>query len=349
MAFIGVTEKGPLDRALMIASFSEFQANYGSFLRVSWLAYSALQFFANGGTHLYIARVTNRGGTEPQEIDYQNAFVLLDPITDINLVAVPGFGSPSMASYGANYCQKRGDCFFIGDMSLSENTKEEVQTFIDSIGAKSSYAAVYIPWLKIKDPSGASPDPIAIPPSGSVAGVYARVDAKRGVWKAPAGKETNIKGAVGSVADISGCEQDKLNHIGVNVIRAFPANGIAIMGARTLATLSDLEYRYVQVRRTAIYIERGINRGIQWVVFEPNDESLWAQIRLNVKAFMHGLFRQGALRGSSPDQAYFVRCDRETTTQSDINQGIVNILVGFAPLKPAEFLILQFSQRVREA
>ncbi len=344
-AFIGITEKGPVDHALMVTSFAEFQANFGNFLRESWLAYSALQFFNNGGTRLYIARVTSHESTAPQEIDYQNAFALMDPITDINLVAVPGIGSPSMVSYGANYCHKRGDCFFVGDMSLSENTKEEVNTFTHNIEVKSSYSAVYFPWLKMKDPSGASPEPIAIPPSGSVAGIYARTDANRGVWKAPAGSEANINGAVGLMVNISGSEHNKLNHIGVNVIRDFPASGIAIMGARTLATQPVLEYKYVHVRRTAIFIEQSIDKGIQWAVFEPNDERLWAKIRLNVVAFMHNLFRQGAFTGSSPQQAYFVRCDRGTTTQNDINQGIVNILVGFAPLKPAEFLILKLSQK----
>lgn len=343
-AFIGVTEKGPVDHALMVTSFAEFKSNFGNFLRESWLAYSALQFFNNGGTRLYIARVTGHESTAPQEIDYQKAFALLDPITDINLVAVPGIGSPSMVSYGSDYCQKRGDCFFVGDMSLSDNTKENAQTFIDNIEIKSSYAAVYFPWLKMKDHSGASPEAIAVPPSGSVAGIYARIDAKRGVWKAAAGSESNINGAVGLLVNISDHEQNTFNPIGVNVIRAFPDSGIVIWGTRTLATQSDLEYRYVSVRRTAIFLEQSIYNGIHWAVFEPNDPSLWASLRLNISAFMMLQFRAGALYGHTPNEAFFVKCDSETTTHVDIEAGVVNILVGFAPLKPAEFLVLKLSQ-----
>jgi hypothetical protein len=128
-AFIGVTEKGPVDHALMVTSFADFQENFGNFLRGSWLTHSALQFFNNGGTRLYIARVKGHESTAPQEIDFQKAFALLDPITDINLVAVPGIGSPSMVSYGAGYCQKREDCFFIGDMSATDITEKKAHTF----------------------------------------------------------------------------------------------------------------------------------------------------------------------------------------------------------------------------
>jgi len=344
-AFVGVAEMGPVDQALMVSSFAEFKVNFGNFLSESWLAHSVLQFFNNGGTRLYIARVMGRGSTAIQEIDYQKAFTLLDSVADINLVAVPGIGSPSMVSFGSDYCQKRGDCFFIGDMSLCDSTKENAQTFIGNIDLKSSYAAVYFPWLKMKDPSGTSSETIAVPASGAVAGIYARIDARRGVWKAAAGGESNINGATGLLVNITDHEQNTINPIGVNVIRAFQSRGIIIWGARTLATRSDPEYKYVPVRRTAIYIKQSIDRGIQWAVFEPNDEALWTKVRLNVEAFMQSLFRQGAFQGSKSEKAYFVRCDRGTTTQSDVNQGIFNILVGFSPAKPAEFVVLKLSQK----
>ena len=284
------------------------------------------------------------GGT-PQQPDYETSFNLLNPVRDVNLIAVPGIGTAVMVSFGANYCEQRMDCFFIGDMSVIDDTKEEAQTFVTNVTKKSSYAAVYFPWLKATDPTGVSSDPIALPPSGYVAGMYAKIDAKRGVWKAPAGAEANIGGTVGLMKNITDVEQDTLNPIGVDVIRSFPASGIVIWGARTLATQSNPEYRYVPVRRTAIYLEQSIYNGIQYAVFEPNDEDLWSSLRLNINAFMLLQFRNGAFQGRTPNDAFFVKCDNQTTTQADIDSGIVNILVGFAPLKPAEFVVLKLTQK----
>jgi phage tail sheath protein FI len=288
-------------------------------------------------------------GTTPQELDYQNGFRLLDPLMDVNIVAVPGIGSKSMVDYGANYCSLRGDCFFIGDMGATDDTKEEAQGFVTGLTVKNSYAAVYTPWLKATDPSGASAEPILLPPSGYMAGLYARTDARRGVWKAPAGTEANVGGALGLVREISDAEQDTLNPVGANVIRAFPASGIVVWGARTLATQSNPEYRYISIRRTAIFLEQSIYRGIQWAVFEPNDETLWASLRLNIGAFMMLQFQAGAFQGKSASDAFFVRCDSKTTTQADVDAGRVNIHVGFAPLKPAEFVVLKLSQKAGAA
>ncbi|WDT77624.1 MAG: phage tail sheath subtilisin-like domain-containing protein [Candidatus Manganitrophus sp.] len=288
-------------------------------------------------------------GVTPQEIDYQNGFALLDVRRDVNIVAVPGIGSKTMVDFGGNYCRNRQDCFFVGDMGPADDTKEEAQAFVTGLTVKSSYAAVYFPWLKAIDPTGVSPEPILLPPSGYVAGMYARIDAKRGVWKAPAGTEANIGGAVGLTKEITDAEQDTLNPIGVNVIRVFPASGIVIWGARTVATQADPEYRYVPVRRTAIFIEQSIYNGIQWAVFEPNDEDLWASLRLNIGAFMMTLFRAGAFQGATPSQAFFVKADSQTTTQADIDAGVVNVMVGFAPLKPAEFVVIKISQKAGES
>jgi len=173
----------------------------------------------------------------------------------------------------------------------------------------------------------------------------ARTDANRGVWKAPAGTEADIRGINGLEYRFSDSENGVMNPRGVNTIRIFP-NGIVNWGARTMDGDDDFgsEYKYIPIRRTALFIEESLYRGLKWVVFEPNDEPLWAQIRLNVGAFMHNLFRQGAFQGTKKQDAYFVKCDSETTTQNDINLGIVNIWVGFAPLKPAEFVILYLQQ-----
>ena len=174
----------------------------------------------------------------------------------------------------------------------------------------------------------------------------ARTDAQRGVWKAPAGIEATLQGVPELSVKLTDEENGELNPLGVNCLRSFPIIGRIVWGSRTLRgadVLAD-EYKYIPVRRLALYIEESLFRGTQWVVFEPNDEPLWAQIRLNVGAFMNTLFRQGAFQGTTPRQAYFVKCDNETTTQNDIDRGIVNIVVGFAPLKPAEFVIIKLQQ-----
>jgi phage tail sheath protein FI len=183
-------------------------------------------------------------------------------------------------------------------------------------------------------------------PCGIVAGVFARTDATRGVWKAPAGLDASVLGIRRLAVNLTDGENGLLNPVGINCLRFFASGGNVVWGSRTLRGDDGLadEYKYVPVRRLALFIEESLYRGTQWAVFEPNDEPLWAQLRLNVGAFMHDLFRQGAFQGSSPTTAYLVKCDKETTTQSDINKGIVNVLVGFAPLKPAEFVILKIQQ-----
>ena len=183
-------------------------------------------------------------------------------------------------------------------------------------------------------------------PCGIIAGIMARTDSERGVWKAPAGLDAALNGIRGLQMNLTDDENGHLNPLGINCIRSFPVINQVVWGSRTLRGADQLadEYKYIPVRRTVLYIEESLYRGTQWVVFEPNDEPLWAQIRLNVGAFMHNLFRQGAFQGVTPKDAYLVKCDKETTTQNDINQGIVNILVGFAPLKPAEFVFIKIQQ-----
>ena len=284
-------------------------------------------------------------GSLPGDVEHKNGLNALDTIRDVNIVAVPGIGSLDVVAAGANYCALRGDCFFVADTNSTDDTVAEAQSFMNGLTVKNSYGALYYPWLRMADPSGVSPTPIAVPPSGFVAGMYARIDSTRGAWKAPAGTEANLAGAVGLLADTTDSQQDFLNPIGVNVIRQFPASGIVIWGARTLATRSDAEYRYVPVRRTAIFLEQSIYNGIQYAVFEPNDAGLWASLRLNIGAFMLLQFRAGAFQGRTPTDAFFVKVDETTTTQQDIDAGVVNILVGFAPLKPAEFVVLQLTQK----
>jgi hypothetical protein len=277
---------------------------------------------------------------------YIAAFRALDHTEDVSLVAVPGIGSPFVVGAGMNYCANRplSDCFFIGDMSQDTDTIEEAKSFRDLITPKNSYGAIYVPWVRMLDPTGQSAEPILVPPSGFVAGLYARTDGRVGVWKAPAGTGVALGGGVGLKVQFTDVQQGNLNPINVNVIRQFAASGIVLWGARTIT--SDPEWTYIPVRRMAIFLRVSIYRGIQWAVFEPNDEDLWASLRLNINSFMMNLFRQGAFQGATPSQAFFVKCDSETTTQDDINLGIVNVLVGFAPLKPAEFVVVKISQKV---
>jgi phage tail sheath protein FI len=183
-------------------------------------------------------------------------------------------------------------------------------------------------------------------PCGAIAGVWARTDATRGVWKAPAGLDAALAGITGLQAKLSDLENGQLNPLAINNLRTFRDAGTVVWGARTLRGANSIgdEYKYIPVRRLALYLEETLYRNTQWVVFEPNDEPLWAQVRLNIGAFMHTLFVQGAFQGKTPRDAYFVKCDKETTTQNDIDRGIINIVVGFAPLKPAEFVVIKIQQ-----
>jgi len=219
---------------------------------------------------------------------------------------------------------------------------------LDSLGLKGTVArnaALYFPRVRETDPLREGQLDTFVP-CGAVAGVMARTDAQRGVWKAPAGLDAALNGIQGLQVNLTDADNGRLNPLGINCLRQFPVTGRVVWGARTARGADQLadEYKYVPVRRLALFIEESLYRGTQWVVFEPNDEPLWAQIRLNVGAFMHNLFRQGAFQGRTPREAYLVKCDSETTTQNDINLGIVNVLVGFAPLKPAEFVIIKIQQ-----
>lgn len=320
-------------------------------------------------------------GQPPQEDDFLGApakdntvtgtgLHALDKVNDIQLIAMPGQGSPRTVNACMAYCKNRPlqDCFFVGDMgtiaSLDaarvEGAAPSVQKISDAVDfatagfsgvkldrASGDYGAVYFPWVLAADPIGTGRNPrILLPPSGYLAGIYARTDNSRGVFKAPAGVEAGLAGGLGVATDVSDVEQEALNPVGVNAIRSVPGSGLVVWGARTVS--SDASWRYVPVRRMAIYLRTSIYYGIQWAVFEPNDEPLWASLRLNIRSFMLTQFRAGALQGSTPDDAFFVKCDASTTTQQDIDNGVVNILVGFAPLKPAEFVVLKLSQKVNQ-
>jgi uncharacterized protein len=291
---------------------------------------------------------------EPNTGDFETALTpanltggvyLLERVDLFNLMCVPGETTPDVLSTLQDFCRERR-AFLIADADQGA-TFDSLQNGPNPTlsGDDAINAAFYFPWILAPDILKEN-RPREFPPCGFVAGIYARTDVARGVWKAPAGTEASLTGILGVTQPLTDRENGVLNRQAINCIRTFQVYGTVVWGARTLQGHDERgsEWKYIPVRRMALFIEESLFRGLKWVVFEPNDEPLWAQIRLNVGAFMHNLFRQGAFQGRTPRDAYFVKCDKETTTQNDINLGIVNIVVGFAPLKPAEFVIVKIQQ-----
>ena len=285
-------------------------------------------------------------GNAPTAADYDSAYLAIDSQVDLfNLMVLPPDAAVAMTMIYGNasvFCQKRR-AFLLMDAPSSWTSAQIASTGVAGlrVGLVKDFSAIFFPRITV-DNNGLK---LNIGPAGAIAGLCARTDGTRGVWKAPAGTEADLRGVIGLEQSFSDGENGILNPRAVNTIRIFP-NGIVNWGARTMDGDDGFasEYKYIPIRRLALYMEESLYRGLKWVVFEPNDEPLYAQIRLNVGAFMHNLFRQGAFQGQTPKDAYFVKCDKETTTENDRNLGIVNIWVGFAPLKPAEFVILYLQQ-----
>jgi phage tail sheath protein FI len=284
----------------------------------------------------------------------------LDKVDLFNLLSIPDAtraspGNPNspdpsvdpnaIYSVAVTYCANRR-AFLLIDPPANVNTvSAAVDWKTSGLAVHDPNGAAFFPRMRLADPlNGFQLRTFA--PSGVVAGVYARIDAARGIWKAPAGIETTLTGVQGLVYRLTDLENGELNPLGLNCSRLFPIYGPVMWGARTLvgADADASQWKYVPVRRLALFMEESLYRGTKWAVFEPNDEVLWASLRLNIGSFMHDLFRKGAFQGQRPADAYLVKCDKDTTTQSDIDNGIVNVLVGFAPLKPAEFVVIQIQQ-----
>jgi hypothetical protein len=293
--------------------------------------------------------LTETNFTDAGKEDAKEGLYALEKVDIFNLLCIPPYdlaGSieGTLIGTAASYCEKRR-AMFIVDSPSDWSNKNDAKSEIINIGTKSKNAAIFFPRLRQPNPQRSNQMEDFVP-CGVVAGIFSRTDAQRGVWKAPAGLEASLVGVPQLSVPLTDMENGELNPLGINCLRSMPAIGPVVWGSRTLEGDDRLasEWKYIPIRRLALYIEESLYRATQWVVFEPNDEPLWAQIRLNVGAFMHNLFRQGAFQGSTPRKAYFVKCDNETTTQNDRNLGIVNIVVGFAPLKPAEFVIIKIQQ-----
>jgi hypothetical protein len=320
--------------------------------------------FSVGGSLTPAGGFTNVGegsdGTAPDLATYQGdpvnhtGIYALDTVDLFNLMVLPRDEDVTPVTRldvlgpASVYCQSRRAFLIIESpdnwtSAAGIPTVVNTTSLIDDVRSRvvKDYSAVFYPKVVVNDRGNRR----TIGSGGAIAGLMARTDAARGVWKAPAGTEADLRGLSGLDVKLTDLENGVLNKLGVNCARKF-ISGNVNWGTRTMFGADDLtsEWKYIPIRRLALFLEESLYRGTQWVVFEPNDEPLWAKIRQNVGAFMNGLFRQGAFQGSTPSQAFYVKCDGETTTQADRNLGKVNIQVGFAPLKPAEFVVLQIQQ-----
>ena len=275
----------------------------------------------------------------------------LRQVADVNLLALPELASYekiddalTVVSAAQRLCEERR-IFLLVDAPSTWVSVDSARAGLSAFDpVRGNHAGLYFPHIQLTDPLTGRLR--AFPPSGAVAGVIARTDSERGVWKAPAGTEAQLVGVHSLTVDLTDRETGLLNPLGVNCLRTFPVTGPLVWGARTLqgSDALDSAWKYVPVRRLALHVEESLQRGLQWVVFEPNDESLWQQIRLSASSYLHTLFRQGAFKGSTPREAYFVKCDSETTTDEDVANGVVNVLVGIAPVRPAEFVVVRIQQ-----
>ncbi|WP_022665718.1 phage tail sheath family protein [Desulfospira joergensenii] len=342
-AFVGKTQKGDLNRAVPVQTRQEYQDHFGTIIDDSFLAQSVDHFFMNGGKRCYIVRVpapTRMSGVSQPDL-FTKAFHALDDIDEISLLAAPGIGTSWITDAGMEYCENRRNLFYIGETGRGDRSASHALAFKSRLNPAGSRGAVYFPW--ILDSSGRQP--VLSPPSGGIAGLYARTDLSKGVWKAPAGLDALLKGTGKPSCTITDPDQDRLNPAGINAIRKFEPTGTVVWGARTLSR--DPEWRYVPIRRTAMMIEESISRGTRWAVFEHNDSNLWIRVKQTIALFLGNLFREGALQGAKDSEAFYVRCGRgETMTQADIDQGRLIIEIGIALLRPAEFIVLRIQQAI---
>lgn len=339
-AFLGAAplRDAPRRDPVFVTSQAAFEAQFVQDAAAgTHLSRAVAGFFQNGGSRLCVVNL-EPGATSIAPHD----LAPLSEIEGISLVAAPGFTDAASVEAILADCEGRNDRFAVLDMAEGGDIPDLVRLQGDGglrpRGSARGVAAVYTPWLEVVDaPSGAR---VACPPSGHICGLYASSDATRGVWTAPA--NLSIRGALGLTRDIPDAGQAVLTPAGVNCIRQFP-DGIRVWGARTLGDSAG-DWRYVPVRRLATMVAQSIARGTRWVVFESNDQTLWASLRRDIDAFLHGLWREGALAGATPEQAYVVRCGAETMTQADIDAGRVIATIGIAPVKPAEFVMVRICQ-----
>ena len=352
-AFIGGCVRGPTDRPRLVTSFTDFERVFGGPSATFPMGHAVRQFFENGGRRALICRVRGRRrGARPTNTEIvDRGMPMLDRARErVNLIAIPPLGRDADVarktwSAAAAWAKRNRAMLIVDPPAGWQSAADVTPASVDGLVAQSddlTNVALYFPWLQVPDPLAGN-RPAAFAPSGAICGIYARTDLNRGVWKAPAGPDGGVQGATGLAVDLTSADSDSLNSRGINTIRSFTGRGIVAWGARTLRGADALasEWKYVSIRRLALFIEASIDEGTQWAVFEPNDEPLWTELRRHIGDFLLTLFRNGAFPANRQQEAFFVRCDRTTMTQNDIDNGRVNVLVGFAPVKPAEFVILR--------
>ena len=319
--FVAVTGRGPLLGPL--TSFADFEHVATPNLGVN-LPLGVRGFYENGGRLCFISQIA---ASDPLEF----GLAALDAQA-ISVVCCPDDPAiPNAAAIMAAHCEKRKD-----RICILQSPRPIIPVATHQSPVRSSYAAYYYPWITVAPLSGSST--VTIPPCGHLAGIYARTDATRGVWVAPA--NTPLAGAIALSQDLTAADSDELNSRGIDPIRSFPAQGITVWGSHT-TTNQDSDYKYISVRRFMIFLEQSIAEGIRWAVFEPNGPALWAVVRSSIKTFLRNVWKQGALQGSTEQEALIVRCDPTTMTQNDLDNGRLVCLVGVAPVHPAEFVFLQ--------
>jgi uncharacterized protein len=357
VAFLGATQAGPVATPLIVHSFAEFEAQFGALAAEMPLGYAVQQYFVNGGRDALIARIVPSGPTltdadlsSPALEAQKRGIWLLDHAEHFNILCIPPLTRTTdvgRATWEAAvaYAVRRRAMVIVDPPAAwtAAPTMPEVTALL----ARSPNAALYYPRLQAADPLHGN-QVASFAPCGAVAGIYARTDASRGVWKAPAGAQANVLGVQGLSAALSDAQLSALNAMGVNGLRVL-SGAVVLWGARTLAgdDVAD-PFKFVPLRRLDLFIEASITRGLQWATFEPNGPSLWERIRTSVSDFLLGLFRQGALQGDKPQAAFFVRCDASTMTQQDIDQGILILVIGVALLRPAEFVIIGIGSRAQD-
>ncbi|GMV43371.1 MAG: hypothetical protein AMXMBFR64_50870 [Myxococcales bacterium] len=348
VAFIGECNIGPTNEPIFCTNWSQFTKHFGDFQNSEYLAHAVYGFFNNGGGRCFVLNVgTEEAGEEGKKAGKAGKYIgsdngpgtrtglkAFEDIEEINIVCAPGQTEPAITEAVLSHCENMRYRFAILD---SPETIEKGGVDKLPKPRDSKYGSYYFPWIEVYDPIKGN---IYQPPSGYMAGVYARSDAERGVHKAPANEL--VRGALGLKYNITRGEQDILNPKGINCIRSFPNRGIRVWGARTIS--SDPSWRYVNVRRLFNMVEQSIELGTQWVVFEPNDHRLWKRVTRDISAFLLRLWRQGALFGKTPEEAFYVKCDDETNPPEVIDAGQMICEIGMCPVKPAEFVIFRIGQ-----
>jgi phage tail sheath protein FI len=336
-ALIGEAAQGPVEQPVLVTSLSEYEQVFGGPQPGQELFLAVSLFFLNGGRRAWVVRLGARSAA-----GIRRGLDALDAVDDLGLLCLAGLAGGTALAPAATYARSRGT-FFVGEPAGSRQATLTAARGIRA--ADRGHAAVFFPRLRVRDPLQPS-STVLCGSSAAVAGLLARTDTERGVHAFAAGTGAHLQGAVGLAASVGDKAAATLRRSGVNAIRQVPNHGMVVWGARTVGSREqDEDWKYVPVRRTALYLEESIERGIEWVDFEPNDEPTWRALRGAVVAFLLQTFQEGAFAGSGPAEAFFVRCGSDTTTQSDIDKGIVVIEIGFAPLRPAEFVTFRIRHK----